>query len=182
VTTQQPRERAWLETVFAAHHQHVLAYALRRVPAHDAEDVLAEVFATAWQHRQRVPDPALPWLYRAASHHVLHAQRGHGRRQRLNARLVAEPSAAERDHADTVAAQLDDASAVERALSALSPRDAEVLRLSAWEELSSDEIAYVLGCTTAAAKVRLHRARRRFAAALESSESNLFAAVKEATA
>lgn len=161
------RDRAWLEALFAAHHRAVLAYACRRVPPDDVDDVLAEVFASAWQHRDRVPEPALPWLYRTASHHVLHTARGRGRSRRLAARLQAEPRPSVDDHADAVAAQLDNAAKVERALAALTPRDAEVLRLDAWEQLDTDELAYVLGCTRTAAKVRLHRARRRFMQALQ---------------
>lgn len=182
MTPNHDRDRAWLEALFARHHQQILAYALRRVPAHEADDVLAEVFASAWQRRGRIPDPALPWLYRAASNHVLHARRGYGRRDRLSARLLAEPSRHEQDPADSVAGRLDEAARVQKALAALTPLDAEILRLSAWEDLSTDQIAYCLGCTHAAAKVRLHRARRRFAAALEASGSTAYAVVKEATA
>jgi RNA polymerase sigma-70 factor (ECF subfamily) len=167
VTAEPERDRAWLESLFARHHVAVLAYARRRVPPDDAEDVLAEVFTSAWQHRERVPDPALPWLYRTASHHVLHAQRGRGRSTRLRERLQAQPAAHVRDHADAVAAQLDDSARVTGALAALSPKDAEVLRLATWEELGTDELAYVLGCSPTAAKVRLHRARRRFAQVLQ---------------
>ena len=161
-----PRDRAWLEALFAAHARAVVAYAARRVQPSEVDDVLAEVFTAAWQHRERVPDPALPWLYRTASHVVLHAWRSRGRADRLAARLQAEPARHVDDHADRVAASLDDSARVLTALAALTPRDAEVLRLAAWEELDTDELAYVLGCSRTAAKVRLHRARRRFAQAL----------------
>lgn len=167
MTPPPPRDRAWLEALFDAHHVAVLAYAGRRVPAHDADDVLAEVFTAAWQHRDRVPEPPLPWLYRTASHHVLHTWRSRSRTDRLAARLHAQPAEAVADHAEQVADQLDQEAAVHRALAALGPRDAEVLRLAAWEQLPNDELAYVLGCTPTAAKVRLHRARRRFARALD---------------
>jgi hypothetical protein len=43
----------------------------------------------------------------------------------------------------------------------LSPSDREVLRLAAWEELTPVELATAVGCSTSAAKTRLHRARRR---------------------
>jgi RNA polymerase sigma-70 factor (ECF subfamily) len=39
--------------------------------------------------------------------------------------------------------------------------------LAAWEGLTADETASVLGCSTAAAKVRLVRAKRRLRAAVE---------------
>lgn len=173
------RDRAWLESLFAQHHAAVLAYARRRVPADDVDDVLAEVFSSAWQHRDRVPDPALPWLYRTASHHVLHSWRTRSRRDRLAVRLLAQPAEAVVDHADRVADQLDQDARVHRALARLSVRDAEVLRLATWEQLPTDALAYVLGCTPTAAKVRLHRARRRFAQALQSSTGDARAAAPE---
>jgi RNA polymerase sigma-70 factor (ECF subfamily) len=66
-----------------------------------------------------------------------------------------------------VAQRLDDKARVAKAMAALTPQDAEILRLASWEQLDTDEIAYVLGCSRTAAKVRLHRARRRIAARLE---------------
>ena len=48
-----------------------------------------------------------------------------------------------------------------RALAKLSERDRDLLLLAAWDGLTADEIAVVVGCSRAAAKVRLHRARRR---------------------
>ena len=181
MTRTSARDRAWIEQVFAAHHRAVLAYAHRRVGADDADEVLAEVFASAWQHRDKVPDPALPWLYRTASNHVLHAQRGHARRTRLHDRAasVAIPSSA--DHAEQVAGRVDAELAVGRALASLNEKDAEILRLTAWEQLTNDETAYVLGCTQTAARVRLLRARRRFEHALTSTTPPLTTA-QEATA
>ncbi|CAA9313103.1 MAG: hypothetical protein AVDCRST_MAG07-633, partial [uncultured Frankineae bacterium] len=145
MTSPPVRDRLWLDTLFAAHAGALTAYATRRVPLHDVDDVLAEVFAAAWQHRDRVPDPALPWLYRTASHVVLHTWRSRDRARRLAARLHAEPATEVDDHADRVAGNLDDTAEVLAALAALTDRDAEVLRLSTWEELDTDELAYVLG-------------------------------------
>jgi RNA polymerase sigma-70 factor (ECF subfamily) len=48
----------------------------------------------------------------------------------------------------------------------LGEADRELLRLVAWEGLGHEQIAAVLGCTRATARVRLHRARKRFAARL----------------
>ncbi|MFQ5947542.1 MAG: RNA polymerase sigma factor [Acidimicrobiia bacterium] len=57
--------------------------------------------------------------------------------------------------------------AVVAALSGLSFRDQEVLRLAYWEELPHAQIADVLGCSTGAVDVRVHRAIRRLKKALE---------------
>ena len=48
-----------------------------------------------------------------------------------------------------------------RALAKLSERDRDLLLLSAWDGLTAAEIAAAVGCSGTAAKVRLHRARRR---------------------
>ena len=51
--------------------------------------------------------------------------------------------------------------ALGRALARLTAADREVLLLAGWEGLTPAEIAVVLACSPAAARVRLHRARRR---------------------
>ena len=179
MSDDEHRDHAWLEALFRRHHQAVLAYARRRVPIDQADDVLAEVFAAAWRHRDRVPDPALPWLYRTASHHVLHVYRGTARRERLVERVAGSGGSGGRgdqvgDHADDVARTIDDGLRVRAIMSRLPPRDAEVLRLDAWEQLDNEQIAYVLGCARTSARVRLHRARRRFAQLLTAqSDSDL---------
>lgn len=148
----------------------VTAYARRRV--RDPDDVVSEVFATAWRHRDRLPDPVRPWLLRVASHQILHTDRSEMRRRALIARVVGgDDPRPEADHADTTVERLDAGARVDAALARLRPLDREVLRLAAWEQLSPPEMAVVLDCTVTAAKVRLHRARRRFAAALDDARS-----------
>jgi RNA polymerase sigma-70 factor (ECF subfamily) len=56
-----------------------------------------------------------------------------------------------------------DSERVLAALAGLREVDAEVLRLDAWEQLSAASIAAVLGIEPAAARQRLHRARRNLA-------------------
>lgn len=55
----------------------------------------------------------------------------------------------------------------------LSPRDQEVLQLIGWEQLDQAAAARVLGCSVTAVKVRLHRARRRLAALLRTTEPDV---------
>ena len=56
-------------------------------------------------------------------------------------------------------------------LARLSATDRDILRLVAWEGLDHAGAGVVLGCSTTAARVRLHRARRHFARALDGVES-----------
>jgi RNA polymerase sigma-70 factor (ECF subfamily) len=162
----QYRDRQWFEQLFREHHLHVLAYARRRVEA-EADDVVSEVFATAWQRRDAVPDDPLPWLYRTAANHIRHAHRGSARRARTAAALVAaEPPP---DGAD-FAAGADEKDLILRVLRDLSERDQEILRLWAWEQFDPGRIADVLGCSSATARVRLHRAQRRLRARLNAAD------------
>ncbi|MFI7634921.1 RNA polymerase sigma factor [Nonomuraea sp. NPDC049400] len=55
----------------------------------------------------------------------------------------------------------------------LSDDDRELLALVAWEGLSGAEIAKVLGCSRGAARIRLHRARKRLAKELADLDPDL---------
>ena len=59
----------------------------------------------------------------------------------------------------------EERTAVAEVLVRLREQDREVLMLSYWDELTTAELAQTLGCSPAAAAVRLHRARRAFAKA-----------------
>ncbi len=167
--TGRADDTAWFESLYRAYHGAVLAYARRRVD--DPDDVVSEVFATAWRRRARVPDPPLAWLIRTASYYTLHAQRSNSRRARLSARAAAL-SEATPDHAEAVASRHDAARVITDALDTLTPGDQELLRLTAWEALAPDQLADVLECSIATVRVRLHRARRRLAKALDNLEQS----------
>jgi RNA polymerase sigma-70 factor, ECF subfamily len=138
----------------------VLAFARRRCGADEAEDVLAETFLVAWRRRDDVPADALPWLYAVARNVVSNRLRSQRRRTALEARIATEPplDGAERRDPDP---------RLHEALATLKPIDREALLLTAWEGLSIDRAARAAGCTQAAFHVRLHRARKRLAKALE---------------
>ncbi len=162
-------EDVWLTDLFAQHSPAVLAYARRRLDsAEDAEDVVVEVFATAWRRRDSVPAEALPWLYATARNVVAHAVRSEARRGRLGARLASVQSlpTSQGDISDRVVDASAARDVVGRALDGLSESDAELLRLWAWERLEPAEIARVVGCTPGTARTRMHRARSRLRAAL----------------
>jgi len=148
----------WFEKLYREHHAAVLNYARRR--GFEPDDLVAEVFATAWRSRDRVPDAALPWLLRTARNHLLHEARGRARRERVVGRVRARVEV-ERDPADGVAERYDAAATIGAALARLSAADQEVLRLAAWERLDTSALAFVLECSEVAARVRLHRATRR---------------------
>ncbi|MFZ1361656.1 MAG: sigma-70 family RNA polymerase sigma factor [Candidatus Nanopelagicales bacterium] len=160
-----------LESLFREHHGALSRYVRRRVPLDDVNDVVAEVFVTAVSKSDQIPEHAvLPWLYRTAHHHVAHRHRTQYRRDNLVDRLAAQPVAIEHSHSEMVESALDASAMVHAALATLSTSDAELLRLSAWEQLTTLEISYVLSCRESTVRVRLSRARSRMAKAVKALE------------
>lgn len=140
----------------------VAAYALRRVSREAAEDVVADTFLVAWRRLDQVPEPALPWLLGVARRTLANDRRSSRRRERL-----AERMRVELDGVPVVPVE----QRLVDALRTLSIGDREALLLIAWEGLSTAEAAQVLGCSAVACRIRLHRARKRLAAALESAST-----------
>jgi RNA polymerase sigma-70 factor (ECF subfamily) len=129
----------------------------------DPEDAVAEVFLIAWRRLDDVPsgDAARAWLYAVARRVLANQDRANARRKRLSEKLNAQ-------RVDTGSEEFPLTALVHEALAGLAPRDREVLLLAEWESLTPAEIAKVMGCAAVTARGRLHRARRRFRAALES--------------
>ncbi|TDD30183.1 sigma-70 family RNA polymerase sigma factor [Actinomadura sp. KC06] len=147
--------------------QRVWAYAASRAGRQAADEVVSETFAVAWRRLADVPDPALPWLLGVARNVLRDGHRAEVRRESFAAELgrwTAHPAG---DIAEDVAERL----AVLRAMAALPDGDREILILVAWQGLTPRDAARVVGCSPAALRVRLHRARRRLARAAEDAEA-----------
>jgi RNA polymerase sigma-70 factor, ECF subfamily len=148
----------------------ILGYARRRLDSQEsAWDVVSDTFTSAWRHwdRRPGPDELLPWLYAIAGNSVRDHRRSAERRRRLLARLAT----ARRDsHAADPAEGVVLGGSIGDALSRLPEADREVLRLVAWEgQTDARALGLVLGVSPAAARSRVHRARRRLRALLDDS-------------
>ncbi|WP_433005570.1 RNA polymerase sigma factor [Kribbella sp. CA-294648] len=152
------------EQLYRAHYVAVLAYVVRRsADVEAARDVVSEVFEIAWRRREEIPAQHVrPWLYRVAANRLGHRYRSDQRELQALRRLATEAAtdSAMRGTAEQVEAAHALAEVV-TALGRLGVKDQQVLLLNAWEGLSGHELAVALGCSTTAAGVRLHRARRR---------------------
>ena len=135
----------------------VMAYVMRRARTRDdVEDIVSEVFTTAWRRLDDLPDAALPWIFGVARRTLANHYRTSDRKQRLQDRVEHEPTT-----------DPGDFDAVHEALDRLREDDREILTLNAWDDLESPEIAVVLSISASTAAVRLHRAKKRFAKELE---------------
>jgi RNA polymerase sigma-70 factor (ECF subfamily) len=127
-----------------------------------AEDVLADAFLVAWRRLDTVPEDAFPWLIAVARRTLANHLRAQRRRNALTERLR---SITTRGVAWEPPTGLSHELAL--ALSSLAQREREALLLVAWEGLSPARAARAAGCSPAAFRVRLHRARKRVAPQLQ---------------
>lgn len=144
--------------VYATYYEDVLRYCLCRASREDGLDAAAETFLVAWRRRTDVPEGhELPWLYGVARRVLANQRRSmKNRSAALDRQLgfAAEPV----DSPEACAVRDEEGRRVAGALNNLSPRDREVIRLAAWEDLNRDQLAVALGCSPNAASKRLKRA------------------------
>lgn len=179
----QTDEQLWLAVVrgdgvaFAAifdrHGDRVWRHAWRLMQhRQDTEDVTAAAFAEAWRRRSRVrivDGSVLPWLLVTTTNCARNARRSIRRNERLIAHIPLGPDAP--DAADVAAdrlERLDAGSAVAQALRELPEKDARLISLVLLEELPLADAAAALGVSYGAAKTRIHRAKLKLRAQLES--------------
>jgi RNA polymerase sigma-70 factor (ECF subfamily) len=151
-----------LAELYAAHAARLFAYARRHGDSATAEDLVADAFEVALRRLDAVPhDPgeARAWLIGTVRRLAANRRRRDATRDQHWRSAVRDGwHAAAGASAEEVVAERD---ACVSALAALTDTDREALLLVAWEGLSPDQAAAVLGLTTNAFSVRLHRARRR---------------------
>jgi RNA polymerase sigma factor (sigma-70 family) len=167
-TRERVAEHAELVTRIAALHPQCFAWALvccehRR---EDAEDVLQDVYVSALDNGLRFDGRSTlkTWLFGV----IRHKARARRRRERLRALLGVR-------HVNRIDAPIpsalpdDDAIAVERrertrgALAQLPNRQREVLLLVFYHDLTVEEAARVMDCSTGSARVHYDRGKRRLA-------------------
>jgi RNA polymerase sigma-70 factor (ECF subfamily) len=177
------RHRARLRRLMALHLDRRLA--ARIDPSDLVQEALAEADRRLDEYAQRRPLPFYPWLRQLAWDRLIAAHRRHVRagkrsvtREEPDVLELPDESAAE------LAGRLVDLGSspsagllrrkrcrrVREALDELPPRDREVLVLRHLEQLSTAEIAAVLGLREGAVKVRHLRALRQLRALLGEEE------------
>ena len=148
------------EEFYRGHYTLVLRFAERRIDPERSLEICSDCFTVAWKDYDDLNPPSITWLYKTAHHLIGNAYRSRDREQKLMDAL--EQQAAVEGSNET---RIDVSAAMER----LSRKDAEVLRLTYWEELSAAEVAEVIGSTEQAAWKRISRAKQSLRLALSSA-------------
>jgi RNA polymerase sigma-70 factor (ECF subfamily) len=145
-----------------------------------AEDVSSETFLVAWRRLDEMPEHTLPWLLGVARNLLAKQCDSRQRRKALLDRITAGAAAAAQEQVIwDVAEQVVDKDAALTALASMPEKDLEAMALATWHGLDPQESAAVMGCSVRAYHARLHRARKRLAAAL-SEESGSRPSVRNA--
>jgi RNA polymerase sigma factor (sigma-70 family) len=162
------------EALYRGSYREIFAYVLRRTGG-DTEtvaDLVAEVFVVALRRQDVIPPSPEDrlWLYGVARRVVLDHQRRDKRWLRAQSELQQKASS------ETDGASDGSRLRVQAAMERLRPADREVLQLVIWDGLSHREVAQVLGITSNAVALRLHKARSRLRRILASPPGDPVAA------
>jgi RNA polymerase sigma-70 factor (ECF subfamily) len=146
--------------MFRENYPGVRCYVSRRASAALVDDILAETFLVAWRRFDDVPAEARPWLLGVARKVLATQLRSLRRRESLRDRLLfaTRPPGEGNQRPTTPATD---------ALARLREQDREAITLVAWDGLTPTQAAAVLGQSSGAFRVRLHRAKRRLRRELE---------------
>ena len=155
--------------VYARHHERVFRYAYHLLGhREDADDVKQETFARAFESCKNFRNQChiTTWLLAICGNLCRDRIKSWERRRvradgGLQGELAADTRAA--DPAEIVE-RADTQAIIRRALFGLPPSQREAIVLHEIEGLTHQEMAEVLGCTVAGAKLRAFRARRVLAA------------------
>jgi RNA polymerase sigma factor (sigma-70 family) len=151
--------------LFSENYQQLVRYARHRgLNADEADDLVASTFEVVWRRFESLPDDdaAVLWLYGIAFNQLRNLRRSTRRRTRLAARILPTVPIPESAEPSDIPSE-----EIRAALGSLTFDDREVILLVAAEGLSAEEVGVVLGCGSATARSRLHRARKRLAITLE---------------
>jgi RNA polymerase sigma-70 factor (ECF subfamily) len=161
--------------LYDRHVDAVLAFHQRRTgSAHTAADLTAETFAEAFTSRHRFRDtgaPARAWLFaiarRQLARYIRREKVATRARRQLGMPVEVTLDDADRERIEQLADMAPLRLALEEALAALSPAQAQAVTLRVGHDLAYDEIASRLGCSEGAARVRVSRALTRLADEME---------------
>lgn len=150
--------------LFDQHAAPLHRYLARRVGPEIADDLVSEAFLVALRQRDTYDarqGTVRSWLYGIATNLMRRFVRQEERALRAGIRSVGREES--HDEGSRVADRVDAEVAVRRlaaALADLAPGDRDVLLLTSWAGLDSNEVAEALGIPVGTVRSRLHRVRK----------------------
>src|SRR5262249_30087688 len=142
---EDAERRVLLDNWFRQYSGRVLSYLLHRTDPQTAQDVLQEVFVTAFTKVEQVPEPPIGWLFGTARRLLANRYRGARRHDALMDRLLQHVGEVEDEFTSD---DHDLRLAFAQSMATLSSSDREVLTLTGWYGLTPAEAAEALGCSS----------------------------------
>ena len=158
--------RAFTE-LFDRHARAIAGFAIRRVGADAADDVVSETFLVAYRKRATFradATSALPWLFAIAAREVRKLRAKEISHLRAVAAGAPEQTVDGAVDADERIDAMRRLRAIAPQLERLAPRDRETLLLYAWGDLTYEQIAETLRVPVGTVRSRLNRVRRKLTA------------------
>jgi RNA polymerase sigma factor (sigma-70 family) len=163
--------------LFSRHAPRIHRYAMRRLGADAADDVVADTFLAAFQQRDRYrrdQQDASPWLYGIATHLISRHRRVEVRQYRALARSGIDPLTEPfTDEVDARVSADDVSRRLAAALASLPAAHLDVLLLVGWEDLSYEQAADALGVPVGTVRSRVSRGRAALRRALGEHAADL---------
>jgi RNA polymerase sigma-70 factor (ECF subfamily) len=173
---QQPDGATAFGTVYEEHVDAIYGFLARRVGPQLAEELTAQTFTEAFDHRDRF-DPERgtrsAWLFGIAVNLLRRHYRHEERTLRAMAAMAARTQREQVDEEAVTSKVVADHTwpRVARALSEMSAGERDVLLLHAWADLPYASIAAVLDIPIGTVRSRLSRSRARLSRVLEDDPS-----------
>jgi len=166
------KDPAAFGTIFDRHWPRIYRYCVERAGPAAGEDVAAETFRVAFDHRKRYDgrDDAAPWLYGIASNLLRRWFRSAARGSRAMTRIGAEVTD---EDLDDIVERLDAeylSSHLRSVMAQLSPADRDTLLLHTFADLTYEQIARATDVPIGTVGSRMNRARALVRAHLETLE------------
>jgi len=166
-----PSDEQRFRELYDRTYNRVYAFVLRRVSEDIAPDVVADTYVAVWRRIRDVPIDermADAWVFKTAYRVLANSRRGIKRRNALAERIRQRPvevflNVPTTNQSDT---------RLGRALELLTPAQREIIAFKYWDDLDTDQIARIMGCSKNAAAVRLSRAQQALRAAFEVPPTN----------
>lgn len=144
--------RARFEEVYRDTARQLFAYALTRTSRAAAQDVVSATFLVAWRRLEELPSDALPWLIGVARRVLADQRRSNARQRALSDRIEAR-TLPDWGLSDSVANSIVLRESIRTALAQLPSRDRDVVILTAWHGLGTEQLAVALGCSKSVASL-----------------------------
>lgn len=162
----QQGDKEALGEVFNFYYDKIFRFAYRRTSSQEtAEDITSEVFLNAIKNIQsfqwKKADSFKNWIYRIANNKICDYFRKSYRVKTIELERVGELKDGSQNNPQELLISKAHNEEINKAISQLSEKDQQVLNLTFFEEMKTEEIAEVLDCSVNSVYIRLHRALKK---------------------